>query len=404
MNFARSPSALGDTDNMPAHATRVLGPYRSGPKWRIVCIVGGERRSKIFASQQEAQTAANCLQESVAAAASISVEAAIDEYLGTKRAQGLRPVSLANLSCKLRAHLDGTAELGSVGPPQAKALYQGWTDSLAVATHRMLLRYTRSFFAWCVDRGYLLENPFAKVRPQGRPRHGKPQLRIDEARALYADLQQRAQAADDAALGLLLMLLLGLRSAEVCALRARDVDDDASRLCVAMGDAPGKTAHAARTLSIEVPALRDRLRAKRQDLRAQELLLAGPRGLSNKRLRSALALACQRLGLPRVCPHSLRGLHASLAVQGGATALQVANTLGHGSPRVTQQHYIADGSTQTAQARRLAALIAKPDPQPGPQAPHALTGLVRVDQVLSLLADLSPHEREALAIALTRTT
>ena len=61
--------------------------------------------------------------------------------------------------------------------------------------------------------------------------------------------------------------------------------------------------------------------------------------------------------MPVVCPHSLRGLHATLATEAGATSHVVAAALGHTSPAVTQAHYIQSGTTQRARTRRVAGKL-----------------------------------------------
>lgn len=383
---------------MLGEAARVFGPYQSGTRWRVVCVVAGARKSKIFDSRDAAQAAADSLRTSLTKVAPRPIRAVLDEYLAHKRQQGLVALSLRNLDCKLRKHLDQDAPLASVDSAQAQALYLGWTQQLAVATQRMLLRYARGFFAWCVHRGELRRNPFAEVAPIGVVRSGKPQLRVDEARVLYAHLQQQAQRGDDTALGLLLMLLLGLRSAEVQGLRVRDVDAQGSRLCVAMSDYRGKTAHAPRVLQVDLPLLRTQLCQRRGDRAPSQVLLGAPQGVSSKRLRGQLERACLALALPRVCPHSLRGLHATLAIQQGATAPHVAAALGHGSPVITQRHYIAPGSEQAAHASRLALLLAPTVPSVSPPPPAAVASAA--DLVLALLNSLGPDDRASVLAAL----
>jgi len=44
---------------------------------------------------------------------------------------------------------------------------------------------------------------------------------------------------------------------------------------------------------------------------------------------------CERAGVPAVCPQSLRGMHATLALEGGATHTAVAAALGHSSFAIT---------------------------------------------------------------------
>ena len=48
---------------------------------------------------------------------------------------------------------------------------------------------------------------------------------------------------------------------------------------------------------------------------------------------------CRHAGVPVVCPHSLRGLHATLALRQGVASQAVAAALGHASFSVTARHY-----------------------------------------------------------------
>ena len=63
-----------------------------------------------------------------------------------------------------------------------------------------------------------------------------------------------------------------------------------------------------------------------------------------------------------VCPHSLRGLHSSLAVKAGATSTYVAQALGHGSDAITLRHYIAPSAMDSARSARVSGvLLGDPD-------------------------------------------
>jgi integrase len=59
----------------------------------------------------------------------------------------------------------------------------------------------------------------------------------------------------------------------------------------------------------------------------------------------------------RVCPHSLRGLHSSLALEAGATSNDVARSLGHSSFAVTAKHYAKADSIEVGKARRVAGSL-----------------------------------------------
>jgi integrase len=53
----------------------------------------------------------------------------------------------------------------------------------------------------------------------------------------------------------------------------------------------------------------------------------------------AIKEECQRLGIPRVTPHGLRHLHASLLLSKGLPITSVSARLGHASPAITMQVY-----------------------------------------------------------------
>jgi integrase len=66
---------------------------------------------------------------------------------------------------------------------------------------------------------------------------------------------------------------------------------------------------------------------------------------------------CDKLGLPTVCPHSLRGLHSSLAVEAGRTSQEVAAQLGHSSFGVTALHYVRPGAIENTRIRKVSGLL-----------------------------------------------
>jgi hypothetical protein len=87
-------------------------------------------------------------------------------------------------------------------------------------------------------------------------------------------------------------------------------------------------------------------------------------------------------------------MHATFAVQDGASAEHVAAVLGHGSPEITRRHYIAPGSERDAQARSVATLLMQPAESPAPRAES--TAEPSPEALLKLLRAMSPDERAAL--------
>ena len=107
---------------------------------------------------------------------------------------------------------------------------------------------------------------------------------------------------------------------------------------------------------------------------------------------------CRTAGIPEVVPYSLRGLHATLALDGGATADAVAKALGHGSFAITRQHYASPSSVDNARSGRVAAALGV-RPQTKELAAALLSSLSQ-EQLAELLRELprqpthAPHTEE----------
>ena len=128
-------------------------------------------------------------------------------------------------------------------------LYDVMTKDAAVDTHRNALAAAKAFGAWCVEQGWIRENPAAGVRPIGQRNRGKKQLRIDEARKLVELCLKKANLGSEGAVSALTAFLMGMRVSEVTDRVVRDLDDNGKLLWIEVG----KTKRPRRTL--EVPAL-----------------------------------------------------------------------------------------------------------------------------------------------------
>jgi site-specific recombinase XerC len=227
-------------------------------------------------------------------------------------------------------------------------------EPIANDSHHLLLRRIKHFYKWAISRRYVAQNPFAEVSPIGRPKRGKQQLRIDEARKLVAAAMERAKTLDAGSTAILMQIFLGLRPTESLVRVVRDLDDDGRILWVPFG----KTSNAKRRLQIP-DALREVLLLHAKDKPADAPLLGPPGDRLHTRdiICYRLKLLCQQLGLPKVCPHSLRGLNATLALDAGATAQHVAAALGHASFATTARHYADASSVANVGLRRVADLL-----------------------------------------------
>lgn len=190
-----------------------------------------------------------------------------------------------------------------------------------------------------------------------------------------------------AAIGVLLMLHLGLRQGEVGARVARDVDTDGKVLIIPFG----KTATSRRRLKVPMwlqPYVRSLVLGKMP----HELLFSATGNTLRRRQYwwCQVHALCRAAGVPLVCPHSLRGLHATLAIEEGASGEAVARALGHASFEMTAKHYASVDSVANARVTRASESLA-------PNEPHSTP-----NRVAQFLSHLTPEELATLRRELTQ--
>ncbi len=392
------PPELGDPDNMPPKGIRVLGPYPNGVNFRLVIVENGRRKSITAPTVEAAQALKRDIQGEIETRQTRTVAEVLAEYIDHRvRERGILPLTVSELNRLTLDFLPAQTTITAITHADATRLYETLTrrttprgTPISPSTHHVMLRRARAFFRWAVERGYLPQSPFERVKPIGQSRAGKTQLTIDEAKRFKALALQRANEGDVAALGVLLLLMLGLRAGEVLAREARDVDDDGRMLWIQRG----KTKNARRRL--EIPEeLQEPLRRLAANKQPQELIFGTNRkgGPRNKGyLWFKVQALCDAVDVPRVCSHSLRGLHSTLALEAGATPHLVAAALGHSSFRVTARHYAEPSTLLNSRARKVAGALGRVDssvPAFAPNSPAA-------PDLSSLLASLSQEQRAAL--------
>lgn len=346
-------------------ALRVLGPYAELHGYRLIVIEGGARKSLKYRNLLDAEQAQKKLQQEIAQRGGRTIGEALVEYEDAMvRERGRLDASARHACARLSRFLPVDESLSAMTDARATALYLAETERLrpdgqplSVATQHVVLQLSRTFFSWCVEKGYKAQNPFTRVRKIGRQKSGKQQLSADEARRFLDAALDRAAAGDSGALAVALQLTLGLRSNEVLSRRVRDIDEDGAVLVIPSG----KTKNARRRP--QVPEfLRRPLRALSQG-RTPDALLFGDHGNDNSRstyLRRKVLQLCQQAGVPSVCPHSLRGLHATLALRQGVSSQAVAAALGHGSFAVTARHYADPTAIVDARVRNVLVSLSAP--------------------------------------------
>jgi integrase len=358
---------------MAKSSARVLGPYKNGDKWRLVVIEGSARKSIVVDSVENALAVREELTAALRKQTAPRLEALLEEYLHGLAARGVLPETVEKIARMLRGFFPLDEPATAITADRAQELYLEETRRkkanglpIAADTHHLLLRRAKHFFKWALTRRYVPENPFVEVKPIGRPRRGKLQLRIDEARKFVAIALNRARTLEVGATAALMQIFLGLRPTEAVVRIVRDLDDQGRVLWIPYG----KTSNARRRL--QVPEVLRELLLQHAHGKPADAPLLGPAGEgmhTRHALRHRLHQLCTEADVPQICPHSLRGLNATLALEAGATAHHVAAALGHASFATTARHYADASTVANASLRRVADLLGNESPA-GPDLPQ----------------------------------
>lgn len=331
------------------------GPYQHGNRWRVVGRdARGKNVAKSFGTREEAvRFVDEARRQALAAARTVATSlTAYEQHLTTK---GNKAQSISTTIHRLDAFFgDEDLALTELTPARCRALYDAAAVKHAVDTHRNMLAEAKTFLGWCRVQKWLRTNPLEDVAGVGRRRHGKEQLRVDEARVWLAKALELARGGDEGAVAALVTLLLGLRASEVVSRVVRDVDDNGRRLWIP----DSKTEAGRRTL--EVPEVLQPLLLElvaRRKLQAaldlgedHQALLFGAHWRDWP--RENVQRICELVKVPEVTAHGMRGLHATLALAAGQSGHLVAASLGHESVSTTLESYAAPGAAAGAAAQR----------------------------------------------------
>ena len=282
------------------------------------------------------------------------IEKVIDEYFTSRT--DLKPSSVATLRFRLAAITKGRTQF----PIEAFPWERAWRERVAVQSTDSQLGIRSALvglLAWAVKQRILRKAPEVP-EVAGQRSKGKEQLRIDEAKRMVA-LATRQR--DPLALAVVTMLYTGIRPGEAMTLKVRDLDDGATVLWVAAED--GKTDAARRMVEVDPPALGALLAQLAEGRLGTEYLF--PFHSRKKDAKNAiksrtdavhrrLARLCKDAGVPEVVPHSMRGLHSTIAVERRRHRQAGGDGHGHTSfERITVPHYLVPGTAERARARRV---------------------------------------------------
>ena len=283
---------------------------------------------------------------------------AYEEYLSTDKQN--KAVSVANTMYRLGTFFpDKDMMLGDLTPRLCEGYYEDLRrrntrakKTFSVDSHRTILAAAKTFLRWCTakPRRWISRSPIEEVQGVGKRRHGKPQLRIDEARRWVGKATELAGKGEAGAIAASSALLMGMRASEITSRVVRDLDDEGSLLWI-----PDAKTEAGKRM-LQVP----------------EVLRPHLSGLAKGKESAAAALRRALAGLgPEVGEADLRGgegaggdgaRDAGAALDPRARARRhlhtsVASSLGHESFSTTVESYAKPEAVAGAKQRRVMTVL-----------------------------------------------
>jgi len=342
--------------------------YYDRGRWRVRVIdrATGRRSTTSYATEQEARRAAARLVREYERPVGKPLPEAIADYRlhlaegGVTGEHPNKPRTIETTIGRLNSVLAGIGTItGDLKAAEVEAAWQSFTSRPgpvsgkppSVDTRANTLKQIRTFFRWCIEKGWMSADPLAAVKVVGKRRRGKRQLAgVDESRRFLGKALEMGANGDVGAVAAATALLMGMRASEVAERTVGSLDARGTVLVVT----DAKTEAGNRRLM--VPVVLQPLLAELAEGRERGERLFGAAANRHWVLR-AVRRICKTAGVTAVTPHGLRGTHATLSRAAGVSGLVLAASMGHESPSTTERHYVAPGAAANADASAFLAAL-----------------------------------------------
>ena len=363
---------------MPRNTRRSPGEgtitQRKDGRWQASLQVDGVRKAVYGKTRQECAARLADLQRQVAKAGTLpdpgkrTVNDLLDAWLEVK-APTVRPRTLHDYHAicdrYVRSPL-GKVRLNRLTPDRIQRLYARYQTRAQSRTALKAHRVLSQALALAVRWGWIGNNPCDRVdTPRYRPERKQVWTPAELRRFLDGTTGHRLHPL------WLFLATTGCRLGEALALEWGGVDLAAGVVTInKAGQHIGgqwtvtepKTRSGIRTITLPreaIGALRQQA-AYRLAHGGGALVFASDSGqsLTNGAIAWHMRRECERLALPRITPHGLRHLHASLLLAEGLPLPEVSRRLGHASPAITMaiySHAVRDDSAAVEAIERALA-------------------------------------------------
>lgn len=336
---------------------------RADGRWQASLQVDGKRRHVYARTRKEAAAKLSNLQQQAALVGDLpdpgkrTVGDLLDAWLDTV-SPSLKPNTVAQYSLVCNKHIRaglGAVRLADLSPRRVQAFYAPLQSSGRTRTAELAHFLLKQALAMAVMWGWLGSNPSERVIPPAHRTQRKEMWSLEQLERFLAGTEG----------GWLhplwcLAVCSGCRLGELLALTWADADLVTGMLQVqkSLQRAGGqwligtlKTDGSYRAMSLPARALRALAQQREQqgewrlacdgNWTEWDLVFTTGQGgpIHRATVAHAMRRACDRLGLPRLSPHGLRHLHASILLNEGVSVPIVSERLGHANPGITMSVY-----------------------------------------------------------------
>lgn len=221
-------------------------------------------------------------------------------------------------------------------------------ESCQKATAKRMLSVARRIFAEQVKSGNRATNPFEGVKGfKVANETNHIALEKNQARELLGTIDQSSQIGKRDYALISLLLRTGIRRSECAALNIGDIHQEQGHTTATIRHGKGDKRRVVKVPVDVFRAIQEYIESsERQGESSDSPLFTGfdrwgsttGKRISDKLIERAVIHYGEAIGVPDLTPHGLRASFITLALEGGATLLQVQYAAGHEDPRTTERY------------------------------------------------------------------
>ncbi|MTI85328.1 MAG: site-specific integrase [Firmicutes bacterium] len=264
-------------------------------------------------------------------------EEAFQGFLLWKQAQGLSETTLDDY--KKHVNLFFKRHPKAFGPKNLKAaIYVYMSEQIKPATYNLRLAYLRAFFNWCVEEGFLTENPLAKFKR--RKAEGRIVNVEEESLKRLIQLPDKEAFAGlrDYAL-MLLTLDTGIRPKEAFSLLSEDINIRSLEVHIRSEESKTRSSRTLPIGPVTAKAIQELISSRHPDWRQKVPVFCSCEGtpLNRHTWGKRLEMYSKMLGV-HIRPYDLRHAFALQYLRNGGHALALQRMMGHTDLTMTKRY------------------------------------------------------------------